>query len=502
MKTGLDCKKALEAGINKVANVVKSTAGAKGKLSLIESYNGLTPHSTKDGVTVIKELDLQDPYERLGLHLVREAALKTVGSTGDGTTTTTILAQALINNLFKSNENHVDLIKGVQEAVKDVNTQLDKLKKQVTEDNFSNIATISANGDREVGDKISDIYKKVGLDATIKVTEGNSENISVVYNEGLKFDNGWYVPHFSTNYGKGITEFKEAYLSIFGGKIKSIEDVRHSVEYAKQNNKPLVIFTDEIEDNILASLIELHTKGHMQVCVCLSPEHGNYREKILDDISYITGADIYDGTPKTGFIPGEITNFMATRDKTVFNVLEQELVDERVALLKEQLGVETNDVDAERLRKRIANLKASVVEVIVGGVTDIARKEKKDRVEDAIPALRVAIEDGFVAGGGTAFRYIANKLTNEKNSEGYNIVLESIKKKKKVILKNGGIVSISNEGLSYGHGIDVLDGKTKNFIKTGIIDPVRVEKVALENAISVALTALQTDSLILTKFQM
>lgn len=498
MKVGKDCKEALLNGVNKVANVVKSTAGAEGRLSLIQNFNGLTHHSTKDGVTVIKETDLPDPYEKLGADLLREAALKTVDECGDGTTTTTILAQSLIQQLFEhDNVSHVKLIKGMRAGLKDTLNELDKLKKTVGDKEMVQIATTSVNGDKELGEKIAEIYKKTGIDATIKVEEGVSDNITVVYSEGLRIDRGWKSPFFATDYAKGITEFGECLLAIFNGKINTVQDIHHSLSLSIQDKKPLVILANEIEENVLTTLATLNKRGELQICVCTSPEYGANRENILEDISFITGAEMYDGTVNTGFRVGEIVGFTSTRDKSVLIAKNQDLVEQRIKFLEEKLASETNEVDRDRLKTRISNLKSSVVDVIVGGVTDIERKEKKDRVDDAIPALRVALEDGFVAGGGSTLNYISNKLKSE--DLGYNILLNALKAPMKTILENGGLEMPENT-LKYGQGIDALDGKEKNLIKAGIIDPVKVQKTALENAVSVATVALSTDSLILTRF--
>lgn len=498
MKTGKEAKESILNGINTVANAVKSTAGAKGKFALIQDYNALMPHPTKDGVTVLREIDLKDSYEKMGADLLKESALKTSEISGDGTTTTTILAQALINKTFASKKSHIELIKGMQEGLADTLKELDKLKKTVGETEAVQIATISANGDKEIGEKIAEIYRKTSVDATIEVKEGISDNITVVYNEGLRLDRGWMSPYFATDYSKGITKFDESLIVIFNGKVKTVHDIAHSINFASQENRPLVILANEVEEAVLIKLVNVSREGNLQICVCTSPEYGSYREDILEDISFVTGASIYDGTQNTDFIPGTINQFTATRDKSIILVKNYDKVAERIALLEEKLSVEDNEVDKDRLKKRISNLKSSVVEITVGGVTDLERKEKKDRVEDAVPALRVALKDGFISGGGSTLNYIANKLYEEDKSEGYKLFLESLKEPMNVILNNGGVKA--EEITKYGFGVDVLDGENKNMLKAGIIDPVTVTKTALENAVSVASVALSVDTLILTRF--
>lgn len=505
LKLGQDTKNELLNGVNRVAEAVKATAGQQGKFALIENSLGLPPHPTKDGVTVLNSIYGSNQYEELGVQLLKQAANKTVELVGDGSTVTTVLSQALINGLFEYNDvSHVDLIKGMNTGLAEVLTHLEKLKKSVGDKEMVEIATVSANGDLEIGEKIAEIYKKVGLDSTIEVKEGYSTETEVVYTEGLRLDRGWAFPHFCTDYDKGIAEFENCYLLLYNSKINTLADITKPLIKAREERKAIVIIADDAEEPVVSSLLNMKRKGEMQILMCVTPEYGELREKILEDLSFVTGASVYSERFRDEIVLGEVKKFTAYRDKSILVVKDETKLAERVEELSKQ--VEFSEKEAQkRLKNRISNLKSSIVEINVGGVTDLEIKEKKDRIDDAVPALRNALEEGYVAGGGATLYYISNKMKSKlKDGElvGYNVLKEAIKEPLKTIIGNAGLkVTEDNEKRlkKYGVGINVKTKKVENMFKSGIIDPVKIIKTALQNAVSVSSTALSTEVLILSK---
>lgn len=502
MELGKDTRQSILNGVNKVANAVKATAGARGKFALIEDLYGLVPHSTKDGITVLKAVSLEDQYEKLGGELLKQAVIKTNNQTEDGTTTTTILSQALINETFNQDDSvsHVELINGMNVAFKDTVKLLDKLKKEVSYKEMVEVATISANGDKEIGEKIAEIYRNVGTDATIEVKEGLSKTTDITYNEGIRLDRGWAYPHFSTDFKKFTVNYDECLVLLYNDKIKILSDIAKGILQAKEERLPLIIIADDVEQDVVRSLVKMKQDGEVQVCLCYSPEYGDYRKQIMEDIAIVSKAKVCDNNFNYDYELGYLKKFTATSEKAILLTEDTELLNDRIEELKEMLEDSEESVKL-RLKQRIANLKSAVVEVSVGGITDLEIREKKDRIDDAIPALRVALEEGFIAGGGSTLAYISTKLKNKLSGGeaiGYNCLVKALQEPMRVILENGGKKDYQLPE-KYGYGTDVLDGKNKNMLKAGIIDPVKVTKIALENAVSVASTALSTEVLIVTK---
>lgn len=512
LKLGQDTKNEILKGVNRVAEAVKKTAGQQGKFALIENNLGLPPHPTKDGVTVLNSIYGSNQYEELGVQLLKQAANKTAEITGDGSTATTILAQALINRLFEHDyASHVDLIKGMNVGLEEVNFHLDNFKKSVGDKEMIEIATVSANGDIEIGQKVAEIYKKVGLDSTIEVKEGYSTETEVVYTEGLRLDRGWAFPHFCTDFDKGIAEFENCYLLLYNSKINTLADITKPLIKAREDRKAIVIIADDAEEPVVSSLLNMKRKGELQVLMCVSPEYGELREKVLDDLSFVTGASVYSERFKDEIVLGEVKKFTAYRDKSILVVKDENKLTERVDELSKQVEFAEKEVQ-KRLKNRISNLKSSIVEINVGGITDLEIKEKKDRIDDAVPALRNALEEGYIAGGGATLYHISKIMkSNLKGSEltGYNVLKEAIKEPLKTIIGNAGLTlspfvwkenQIKSGKLNeYGIGVNVKTKKVENMFEAGIIDPVKITKTALQNAVSVASTALSTDVLILSK---
>jgi chaperonin GroEL len=510
IRSGAEGKKLLLEGINKVADAVKITSGEEGKFVLIESSLGLPPHPTKDGVTVLNSIYGSNQFEELGAKLLKQAANKTAEEVGDNTTLTTIMAQSIINNLFCCSASHAEMKRGLDKALKDTIKELDRLKTfPVDFEDMKDIATVSANGDREIGLQIATMYDKVGLDCVVEVKEGYGETTKVNYTKGFKLDRGWILPHFCTDFDKGIAEYEDCYLLLYNAKINNLADISEYVSKALSDAKPIVIVADDCEETVLASLVKIKNESQVRIIVTTSPEYGERREKALDDLASVTGATVYSERLQTKAELGLVKKFTAFRDKTVVSV-EEEALDSRVEELQRQLdnyNEEDNDLKV-LLSKRIANLKSSIVEIVVGGVTDLEIKEKKDRIEDAVPAVRNAIEDGYVAGGGSTLYYISDKLRHydKKLTDGeligYEMFKRSLKEPMKVIMDNAGL-RFSYFGLSdrkiqstYGYGVNVKTRKVENLLDSGIIDPVKGIKVALKNAVSVSKIAISTEVLV------
>lgn len=495
-----EAKESLRKGVNKVADAVKLSAGAEGKTALIQNSMGIAPHQTKDGVTIADYIYADNNFEELGAQAIKQAANKTVDTEQDGTTTTTILAQSIINQGIDSGVSHIDLRIGMERAFKDVNKELDKRKRIVGDKEAVQIATVSANNDAELGNIVAEVYKRVGLDSTIEVREGMSKETTVNYVEGIKLDRGFILPHFATDFDRGVAELENTLLFIFNGEIKTISDVADQVREAMESRRPLLIICDDVKEEVLASMVKLKRDGSLQLCVTISPEFGEHRKNALEDLSAVTGASVFDpkypSEIKLGFAKRIITNQLKT---VILPDVEESVIDEVVETIKAKL-VDADKFQVAKLKSRIANLKSAVAEIVVGGTNDMETKEKKDRVDDAVGALRSAMLGGYVPGGGSALYFIADKLKNpfkDDASKGYEIIREAIKQPYIQILKNANLNSEDFTLTSFGQGVDVKKRKLVNMYSAGIIDSKRVLETALSNAISVSNTIFQTDILIL-----
>lgn len=496
-----EAKQSLLKGVNRVADAVVVTAGAEGKLAVIEHQMGLYPHPTKDGVTILNMVFGSNQYEELGAQLLKQAANKTAETTGDGTTQTVILARELINKMFEvKGYSHVELKRGMHQALEQIQKHISKLKKEVTDKDMEHIATVSANGDKEIGKLIADIYRKVGTDSTIDVKEGVSKDTIVNFVEGIKLERGVALPHF---FNEGETcQFDDALVLIYNANIGAMNDIADYVREAMTTHKPLLIIADDVDQEVMKSLIKTKMGGTARISVAISPEFGENRANVLQDLASALGCEVYTEGLNKKVTLGLAKKIVADKTQTVILPSERGLEKERVEFLKAQ-AENADKLDKPKLLKRISNLKSSVAEILVGGETELEIKEKKDRVDDAVPALRTALKGGYVAGGGATLYYISKKLKykgkNQGEEVGFNVVKDSITKTLIQILDNAGLeVDNFNLNKSYGFGVDVKKRKVVNMFKEGIIDPALITETALINAVSVTAIALSTDVLILT----
>ncbi len=502
IKLSKEVKDYLRVGVNLVNDAAKLTFGREGKLAMIEHQMGLTPRPTKDGVSVINAIESTCEYAEFGVKMLKEASNKTDSEVADGTTTTSILAAALINKGIDdlSLTSHVDIINGMNKAVNQVNKHIDKLKKSVGDKELVQIATISANNDPALGNLIAEVYKRVGLDSTIRVEQGVTDKTVVNYIEGIKSDRGFVVPHFVTNFDKGIVEFDETLVLLFNGEIKTINDIADQLREVMPTKQPLLIICDDIQEPVLSQLVRFKMEGSAQICVCISPEYGEHRLNALNDLAIALGASVFDPKYPSEIKLGLANKVVAFKDKTI--ILPSQSVDEHVEFLKSKLK-DADKFTAEPLKNRISNLNSNIAEIIVGGTSELDIKEKKDRVDDAVGAVRSSMLDGFISGGGSALYHIANNLLKNKLNSGehigFEIVREAIKKPFIQILENAGLKEENFSITRYGQGVDVKKRKQVNMFTNGIIDSSLVTKTALNNALSVSITALSTDILITNK---
>lgn len=491
MLKGKDAREALTRGVNKVADAVKVSAGGEGKTALIENVVGYAPHPTKDGVTIAESISLEDSYEELGCKMIKEAAKKTLDEEADGTTTTTILAQYLINTGLSSSKSHIQLREELDEGYLVVEKQLKENSTTITtRDQKVQVASVSANNDKELGELVADVFERVGVESVVTVVEGNTTDTFVEYVEGFEMNRGMLFPHFSTDMQKYTCTLENARILLFNGEIKTVQDIKKQVEQCVDNNESLLIVCNGCESTVVGELVDLKNRGILQVCVVISPEYGEKRVKVLEDISFVTGASIYETSVQEKIYLGSVKRVVASMSKTVLMPYDENgEVDERVEYVKKQKEFDSETLDLSFYDNRIANLKSAVAKITVGGSNNMDIKEKKDRVEDAVGALRSALKGGFVPGGGSALYFIG-----QENKD--NIIFEAIKEPMKCILKNA---DIEEKTLNYfGQGIDVLARKEVNMIEAGIIDSTNVQLTALRNAIAVAKTVFQTEVLILT----
>ena len=514
LKQNKEAKQSILRGINRVAEPVMKTAGAEGRFALIENQMGLAPHPTKDGVTVLNSVFGEDQFEELGAQMLKTAANKTADTVGDGTSLTTTLAHAITNKVLTLNDNvsHIDVKNGILKATREVKDYLNSFKKEIFDfDEMEDIATVSANGDRHLGHLIAEIYEKVGVDSTVDIIESAKAEDYVKYLEGIKIDRGYALPHFCTDFNKGIAELSNAYILIYNDKIGAVTEITDIIKKCMVEKKALLIIADDISEAAMASLISIKRDSTISICVSVSPEHGERRTEVLTDIAEAVGASVYNTKYNTNIVLGKAEKVIAFKDKTVIvpdYTLNQDKIDSRIEFIKSKLE-EADKIDEPFLKKRISNLKSAVAELYIGGTTEIEIKEKRDRVDDAVPALRSALESGYVAGGGSTLYFISSLLDstfkNRGEAIGYSIIKNAIRQPLKVILDNASIKTgffrdINLNSLKhYGMGVDVKNRKFVNMFEAGIIDSVKVIDTALDNAVSVSLITLNTDVLILSK---
>jgi len=517
IKFDIESRDALKRGVDALANAVKVTLGPKGRNVVIEKSFG-APHVTKDGVSVAKEIELEDRVENMGAQMVKEVASKTNDIAGDGTTTATVLAQAIVREGLKNvaaGANPMDLKRGIDKAVTAVVENLKSQSKTVGDSTemVKQVASVSANNDETIGSLIAEAFGKVGKEGVITVEEAKGIDTTVDVVEGMQFDRGYQSPYFVTNPEKMVAEVENPYILLVEKKISSMKELLPVLEPIAQGGKSLLIISEEVEGEALATLVVNKLRGSLKIAAVKAPGFGDRRKAMLEDIAILTGGTVI--SEEQGFTMENITlDMLGTAEKvsidkdntTIVNGGgEESKIKGRVAQIKAQMETSTSDYDKEKLQERLAKLAGGVAVLYVGAASEVEMKEKKDRVDDALHATRAAVEEGIVAGGGVALvRAIASleNLTgiNSDESTGIKIVKRAIEEPLRQIVANAGgegsvIVAKVAEGTA-DFGYNAKTDEYVNMLEAGIIDPTKVTRVALENAASVSGMLLTTECVI------
>ena len=514
IKFNIEARDLLKKGVDKLADAVKITLGPKGRNVVIEKKFG-APQITKDGVTVAKEVELSDPYENIGAQMVKEVASKTGDDAGDGTTTATVLAQSIISVGLKNvtaGANPMDLKRGIDKAVAKVVESI-KAQSHNIGDDFSKIkqvAKVSANGDEEIGSLIAEAMKKVNKEGVITVEEAKGTETYVDVVEGMQFDRGYISPYFVTNAEKMAAELDHPYILIHDKKISTMKDLLPILEQAAQSGRPLMIISEDVDGEALATLVVNRLRGSLKVCAVKAPGFGDRRKEMLEDLAVLTGGTVI--TEEKGMkledatldMLGQCEKITVDKENTtvVAGMGDQDSIKSRVAMIKRQIEATTSDYDREKLQERLAKLAGGVAVLYIGAASEVEMKEKKARVDDALSATRAAVEEGIIPGGGVAYiRAIAvlEGMTGENEDEttGIEIVKRAIEEPLRQIVVNAGkegavVIQKVREG-SGDFGYNARTDEYQNLQETGVIDPAKVARVALENAASIAGMLLTTE---------
>ncbi|MEO6404927.1 MAG: chaperonin GroEL [Ferruginibacter sp.] len=517
----IEARNKMKKGVDTLANAVKVTLGPKGRNVVIEKKFG-APQVTKDGVTVAKEIELEDPIENMGAQMVKEVASKTADIAGDGTTTATVLAQSIISEGLKmvaAGANPMDLKRGIDKAVSLVVESLRGQSQTVGNDSkkIQQVATISANNDETIGKLIAEAFGKVGKEGVITVEEAKGTDTTVDIVEGMQFDRGYISPYFVTNSEKMQVELQAPYILIFDKKISAMKDILHILEKVAQSGRPLLIIAEDLEGEALATLVVNKLRGTLKVAAVKAPGFGDRRKEMLTDIAILTGGEVISeelGNKLEGVelkVLGQAASITIDKDNTtvVGGKGEKKAIVARVNQIKAQVENTTSDYDKEKLQERLAKLAGGVAVLYVGAATEVEMKEKKDRVDDALHATRAAVEEGIVPGGGVAYiRAIASldpKVKGQIADEqtGMAIVRRALEEPVRILTENAGIDgSIVIQKIKEGKGDFGFNARTEvyeNLFKAGVIDPTKVSRVALENAASIAGMLLTTECVIADK---
>ncbi|TKC03382.1 chaperonin GroEL [Pedobacter cryotolerans] len=514
VKYNVEARDALKRGVDILANAVKVTLGPKGRNVIIDKKFG-SPSITKDGVTVAKEIELKDPIENMGAQMVKEVASKTADIAGDGTTTATVLAQAIVTAGIKNvaaGANPMDLKRGIDKAVAAVVENLKAQSQAVGDDNnkIKQVASISANNDDVIGSLIAEAMQKVGKDGVITVEEAKGTETEVKTVEGMQFDRGYLSPYFVTNADKMEAELESPYILIYDKKISNMKELLPVLEKTVQTGKPLLIIAEDLDGEALATLVVNKIRGSLKVAAVKAPGFGDRRKAMLEDIAILTGGIVISEERGYKLENADLT-YLGTAEKVVIDkdnttvingAGESEDIKARVGQIKAQIETTTSDYDKEKLQERLAKLSGGVAVLYVGAASEVEMKEKKDRVDDALHATRAAVEEGIVAGGGVAFIRAVESLSelkgaNEDETTGIAIVKRAIEEPLRQICENAGIEgSIVVQKVKEGTGDFGYNARTdvyENLIGAGVIDPTKVSRVALENAASIAAMLLTTE---------
>ncbi|MDA7708693.1 chaperonin GroEL [Flavobacteriales bacterium] len=507
----------LKAGVDKLADAVKVTLGPKGRNVVIEKKFG-APAVTKDGVSVAREIELKDPLENMGAQMVKEVASKTADVAGDGTTTATVLAQALIGEGLRNvaaGANPMDLKRGMDKATKAIVTELQKISREVGSDisKIEQVATISANNDEAVGSLIAEAMKVVGNEGVITVEEAKGTDTEVKTVEGMQFDRGYLSPYFVTNSEKMEAELDNPFILIYDKKISTMKDLLPSLEQTAQSGRPLLIIAEDLDGEALATLVVNKIRGSLKVAAVKAPGFGDRRKAMLQDIAILTGGQVI--SEETGLKLENVTladlgsaeKITIDKDNTtvVNGAGEKDAIESRIGQIKAQVETTTSDYDKEKLQERLAKLAGGVAVLYVGAATEVEMKEKKDRVDDALHATRAAVEEGIVPGGGTAYIRAAATVAsmeglNADETTGMKIVMRAIEEPLRQIVSNaGGEGAVVVNSVREGKGDFGYNARTEvyeNLFEAGVIDPTKVTRVALENAVSISGMVLITECVV------
>jgi chaperonin GroEL len=517
VKFGVDSRDRMLRGVDILANAVKVTLGPKGRNVVLDKSFG-APRITKDGVTVAKEIELEDKFENMGAQMVREVASKSSDFAGDGTTTATVLAQAIVKEGSKAvaaGMNPMDLKRGVDLAVEAVVADLHKNSKKVTSnEEIAQVGTISANGDAEIGKFLADAMKKVGNEGVITVEEAKSLETELEVVEGMQFDRGYISPYFVTNADKMRVEMDDAYILIYEKKLSGLQELLPLLESVVQTSKPLVILAEDVEGEALATLVVNKLRGGLKVAAVKAPGFGDRRKAMLQDIAILTGGQAI--SEDLGIKLENVTLAMLGRAKKVMIDKENTTIvngagkkseiEGRISQIKAQIEETTSDYDKEKLQERLAKLAGGVAVIRVGGATEVEVKERKDRVDDAMHATRAAVEEGILPGGGVALLRASEVLkkirtANDDQKTGVEIVRKALSAPARQIALNAGedgsiIVGKILEKDQYSFGFDAQTGEYVNMLAKGIIDPTKVVRSALQNAASIAGLLITTEAMV------
>ncbi|WP_104734642.1 chaperonin GroEL [Hanstruepera ponticola] len=514
IKFDIDARDGLKRGVDALADAVKVTLGPKGRNVIISKSFG-APQVTKDGVTVAKEVELEDELENMGAQMVKEVASKTNDLAGDGTTTATVLAQAIVKEGLRNvaaGANPMDLKRGIDKAVEAITKDLEKQAKQVgnSSEKIKQVASISANNDDTIGDLIAKAFGKVGKEGVITVEEAKGTDTYVDVVEGMQFDRGYLSPYFVTDADKMIADLENPYILLFDKKISNLQEILPILEPVAQSGRPLLIIAEDVEGQALATLVVNKLRGGLKIAAVKAPGFGDRRKAMLEDIAILTGGVVI--SEERGFtLENADLSMLGTAETVTIDKDNTTIVNgsgkasdikARVSQIKAQIETTTSDYDKEKLQERLAKLAGGVAVLYVGAASEVEMKEKKDRVDDALHATRAAVEEGIVAGGGVALvraKKVLEKITTENLDEvtGIQIVARAIEAPLRTIVENAGgegsvVISKVMEGKK-DFGFDAKSETYVDMLKAGIIDPKKVTRVALENAASVAGMILTTE---------
>ena len=511
-------RRSLERGVNQLADTVKVTLGPRGRNVVIDKKWG-SPTITNDGVTIAREIELEDPYENLGAQLVKEVATKTNDVAGDGTTTATVLAQAMVKEGLRqvaAGANPMSLKKGIDAAVTSMNDALTAAAREVQgREEIAQVATISSQ-DAEVGSLIADAFDKVGKDGVISVEESSVAEMGLEFTEGMQFDKGYISPYFVTDAERMEAVLEDASILLVQGKVSSVSELLPVLEKASQTGKPLLIIAEDVDGEALSTLVVNRIRGTFASCAVKAPAFGDRRKAVLQDIAVLTGAQVV--APEVGLkldqvgleVLGHARRVVVTKDDTtlVDGGGDKQAVADRIGQIRQEIERTDSDWDREKLQERLAKLSGGVVVIKVGAHTEVELKEKKHRVEDAVSATRAAIDEGIVAGGGTALVHASKSLSGDlglsgDEATGVSVVAKAAVEPMRWIAENAGeqgyVVVSKVAELPVGQGLNAATGVYEDLIAAGVIDPVKVTKSALTNAASIAGMLLTTEALVVER---